>query len=172
MKLKIKKRLKKIRFSIRYFMQRLFSPHHLSEWDFYNLKYTMAEWIYPRLKKFINMERHGYPGIFSEYDENEWDSWETFDIIAGGANHIGGGGEEWERRLQEMLFAFEWLLYFDDYKSDTHRSNFCKRWNIKNPYEKNLENKTIQSNNLDDEMHERAQKGFELFGKHFLNLWN
>jgi len=35
------------------------------------------------------------------------------------------------------------MLHFDEYKDRTQQGNFCKKWNIKNPYEKNLENKTI-----------------------------
>jgi hypothetical protein len=122
--------------------------------------------------------------------------------------HLGGGSEAWEEALNEIIFAFEWMLHFDEYKNRIQKDNFCKKWNIKNPYEKNLENKTIHyvydmqdggscisdESDLDEkepekyrftrrtvgyhnvntviEMQERARKGFELFGKYFMNFWD
>jgi hypothetical protein len=192
---------------IKYSVQRLFRPHHLSNIDLWGFQYTMAKWIYPRLKKFISMERHGYPGIFSEYCENEWANREGYDKAIADGIHLGGGSEAWEQTLNEIIFAFEWMLHFDEYKDRTQQDKFCKKWNIKNPYEKNLENKTIHyvyemqdgtciahEPDLDEkepekyrykrrtvgyhnvnaviEIQERAQKGFELFGKYFMSFWD
>jgi len=56
---------------------------------------------------------------------------------------LGGGSEACEQTLNEIIFAFEWMLHFDEYKDRTQQGNFCEKWNIKNPYEKKLENKTI-----------------------------
>ncbi|MDR2081282.1 MAG: hypothetical protein LBP54_05290 [Campylobacteraceae bacterium] len=110
-----------------------------------------------------------------------------------------------------MLYAFEWKIYYEDYKNIKQRDNFCKKWGMKNPHEKRLENKKVdyvykmidpyfvECISDDSEMdkkepkryqflyrrihyynakydihiiNKRAQKGFELFGKYFLNLWD
>ena len=42
-----------------------------------------------------------------------------------------------------MIFAFEWKLDYENYKDEEQRDKFCKKWNMKNPYEKNIENKSI-----------------------------
>jgi len=195
--------------SIKYTMQRIFRRYHLSDVDVWNLDSTMAKWIYPRLKEYIKMERHGYPSAFSEYDKNYWRSKERYDEAIKNGKQLGGGPEAWEKVLQEMVFAFEWKLHYND--RDTKQiAKFCKKWDIKNPYEKNIENKCVRYEykclepdlatctsdepdldvkepdkyvylhrdvhyynvKHDIEIGERAQKGFELFGKFFLNLWD
>ena len=136
-------RIKDRCYSIKYKVQRIFRPYHISDLDLWNFDNTMAKWIYPRLKLFISQERHGYPGDFSEYNENEWHSKEEYDEAIKTGKRLGGGPEAWEKVLQEMVFAFEWKLNYENYKDEKQRDEFCKKWNIKNPYEKNIENKSI-----------------------------
>jgi hypothetical protein len=196
-------------YSVKYTLQRIFRPTHLSDMELWNLNSTMAQWIYPRLKNFIRGKRNGYPGIFSEYNKNEWTSRERYDEAVREGKHLGGGAEAWDKILQEMLFAFEWLLHYENYDNEKQRGNFCKKWGIRNPHEKRIENKTIDyaykclepglagcisgDPELDKKEPEkylflrrqvhyydvkydvevitqRARKGFELFGKHFLDL--
>ena len=64
-------RIKDRYYSIKYKAQRIFRHYHISDLDLWNFDYTMAKWIYPRLKLFIGKERQGYPGDFSEYNEGE-----------------------------------------------------------------------------------------------------
>jgi hypothetical protein len=136
-------RIKDLCYSIKYKAQRIFRFYHVSDLDLWNFDNTMAKWIYPRLKLFIGKERQGYPGDFSEYNENEWHSKEEYDDAIKNGKHLGGGPEAWEKILQEMVFAFEWKLNYQNYKDEEQRDKFCKKWNIKNPYEKNIENKSI-----------------------------
>jgi hypothetical protein len=200
-------RIRELCYSLKYFMQRFFRPYHLSDIDLWNFDGTMAKWIYPRFKKFIVQKRHGYPGAFSEYHENEWKNKEAYDNAIKNGEILGGGPEAWEKILQEMIFAFEWKLHYQDkFQVD----EFCKKWNVKNPHEKCIENKSIHyeykclepnlafsmsdemdldvkepekyqykrrvvqyyNTKLEREMEERATKGFELFGKYFLSLWD
>ena len=101
-------------------------------------------------------------------------------------------------------------MHFENYNTKSQRDNFCEKWNLKNPFTKNLENKSIRYKykclqpdlafcfsdepDLDKkepekysylnrivsyynvkaniEIQKRAQKGFELFGKFFLNFWD
>jgi len=206
----LKYRVRDSYYDIKYKVQRIFRRNHLSDIDLWGFDSTMAEWIYPRLKAFINKKRHGYPGIFSEFNEHEWENRENYDKAIAAGTHLGGGSEAWEQTLQEILFAFEWKLHFENYSTESHRDSFCTKWNIKNPFTKNLENKSIQYKykclqpdlafcisddpDLDKkdpekysytgrivsyhnvkaniEIQKRAQKGFELFGKFFLNFWD
>jgi hypothetical protein len=204
-------RIRDMYYSIKYMTQRIFRPNHLSDIEWWNLDLTMAKWIYPRLKTFIKKERHGYPGIFSEYNKNEWKSKEQYEKAIKTGELLGGGPEAWDKILQEMIFAFEWEIYYKNSNNEKQRDKFCKQWGIKNPHEKRIENKYIDyiykslepgfagcasdDPELDKKEPEkylflrrcvryydakydieiispRAQKGFELFGKHFSNLWD
>jgi len=42
-----------------------------------------------------------------------------------------------------MIFAFEWKLDYDNYRDKGQIDKFCKKWNMKNPYDKKVENKSI-----------------------------
>jgi hypothetical protein len=204
-------RIRDMYYSIKYMIQWIFRPNHLSDMELWNLDLTMAKWIYPRLKVFVKKKRNGYPGIFSEYNKNEWKSKEEYEEAIKTGKHLGGGTEAWDEILQEMIFAFEWKIYYEDYNNEKQRDKFCKKWGIKNPHEKRLENKRINyvykslepgfagctsdDPELDKKEPEkylflrrhvyyydvkydteiiarRAQKGFELFGKYFSNLWD
>lgn len=57
--------------------------------------------------------------------------------------------EEWEKALDEMIFAFEYLNA-DEFPPDEPAETYQKR---------------------SFEMAEREQRGLELFGKHFRSLW-
>jgi hypothetical protein len=205
------RRIKDMYCSVKYLIQRIFRPNHLSDVDLWNLDSTMAKWIYPRLKAFIERKRYGYASIFSEYNENEWESKEQYDKAIKEGKHLGGGAEAWEKVLQEMIFAFEWKVYYECCEDEKQRDKFCKKWNIKNPHKKKLENKhiyyeykslepefarcTSDDSELDKKepekylflrrcvhyydskydvevIEKRARKGFELFGKYFLDLWD
>ena len=136
-------RIKDKCYSIKYAAQRIFRPYHIADIDLWNFDFTMAKWIYPRLKLFIAQERHGYPSDFSEYNENEWRSREEYDDAIKSGKRLGGGPDAWEKILQEMVFAFEWKLNYQNYKDDEQRDKFCKKWNMNNPYDKKVENKSI-----------------------------
>jgi hypothetical protein len=136
-------RIRDMYYSIKYMIQRIFRPNHLSDIELWDLKLTMAKWIYLRLRAFIKKERYGYPGIFTEYNKNEWKSKEQYEKAIKTGTLLGGGPEAWDKTLQEMLFAFEWEIYYKNYNNEKQRDNFCKRWGIKNPHEKRIENKHI-----------------------------
>jgi hypothetical protein len=207
---------------IQRFPQHIFRPCHLSDRERWSLRLTMAKWICPRLKFFIKRSI-AYPSLFREYLEDEWESKEQYDEAIREGKFEGGGPEAWDKILQEMIFSFEYIIYheyrgFHPFRGDVRNYKQCdkfyKKWGIKNPYEKSLENKSIKyvykdvkyggrrfSNNpeLDKEEPEeyryldrivsynsdamnrpeyvreierRAQKGLELFGKYFCDLYD
>jgi hypothetical protein len=122
--------------------QHVFSKGHISYKDLWSLDFVFAKWMYPRLKRFIASNRHGYPSDFSEYVDHEWKSREEYDkAISDGRIH-GGGMEAWNKILNEMLFWFEWRLNYK-WGSEKEEEAFCKKWGLKNPHAHIAENKQI-----------------------------
>lgn len=197
-------RIKDFMYSVKYFFQKLFRKSHTSDREIWNLHHYMAKSLYPKLKAFKDSKRVGYPGIFSEYHENEWKNREEYDKALAEGKLEGGGPDAWEKVLDEVLFAFDWFLSEEDVNDD-----FYKRWELDNPHEEIEENLNISywyslpgggalstseelsQEELDKrgatfkntrkfyfnvkkhmEYAERAQKGFELFGKHFMSFWD
>jgi hypothetical protein len=130
-------------YDVRYTFQRIFRSNHIADIDLWGMDFCMARWIYPRIKAFIARKRHGYPGCFSEYHANEWKNREEYDNAIRDGKILGGGEEAWNRILQEILFAFEWKLEYDNWKSAECRDAFCEKWGLRNPHEKSLENKRV-----------------------------
>src|SRR6056297_3434778 len=203
---RIPRRIRDFSHEIKWFFQKIFRKHHTSDVELWNLHSRLAKIIYPKLKAFKAMKRMGYPGDFVEYDENAWKSKKEYDKAIANGKLSGGGPEKWEEILDEIIFAFEYLLHDEDEKNI---KNFYSKWNIKDPHEKVEKNLShsywydLQDGGgmmtgeplTDEEMKERgctfrkkdsmyynvkiemeystrAKKGFELFGKYFMSLWD
>ena len=89
--------------------------------DVFGLDYYLAKKIIKPLRAFRNYDRMSHPAEFKS-------------------------SEEWQRALDEMVWAFEYLLSGEGIDDD-------------------FDFKKLQEDS------EREQKGFELFGKYFRNLW-
>jgi hypothetical protein len=89
--------------------------------DVYGLDYYLAKKILPPLKEFRRRlaKGGGYPEEFNSM-------------------------EEWLKTIDEMIWAFDFLLHGEEMTDDIEKDR--KNW-------------------------ERQQKGFELFGKHYNSLW-
>lgn len=192
-------RIKNIFYSIKYFMQMIFRKNHTSDIEIWNLYAYLAPYILKKLQAFKDSERSGYPGTFAEYYEHEWSSKEEYEEAVRKGRILGGGKAVWEHYLDEMIFAFEYIVYYENCRQ---KEKFLEKYKLKDPNEKILKNKresyvyesknggTIISSTpleneklidksvdyfnvtLDREYAERAQKGFELFGKFFTSLWD
>jgi len=161
--------------------QRLFRLNHTSNRDLWNLYNHLGDIILPKLKAFIDIKHVSYPAIYSEYDEHSgYESKEQYDEYIKSGDIVGGGLEAWKTDLNEMLFAFEYIKYSELF--DKRAKAFYKRWNLEDPHEEKEENR-IQSPLSSDrnfyyntklaiEYDKRVEKGFELFGKRFQNLWD
>ncbi|WP_347218482.1 hypothetical protein [Chryseobacterium sp.] len=105
------------------------------ELDLYDLKYVLAEYIYPRLKAFKEkVDRKESPSLPNFKDESlfqgkEWDA----DLVS----------EFWSKKLEEMLFSFEYY-YNSSQKFDDMERELLK---------------------------ENIKKGLETFAKYFDDLW-
>ncbi len=98
---------------------------YVSDSEIWNLDYTIAEWIIPRLKKYKKIT-NGYPPIDRKvYSETK----ELEDITF----------EDWQNILDEMILAFELSLTdpFDEIEklgfniSDDKFDKFCEERNNK-----------------------------------------
>jgi len=105
-------------FLLRMFFQKVFRKNHISDDQLWNLQYPLSKYVYKHLKAFNESERHGYPGCFSEYRENEWKSKEEYDVKIESGEMYGGGNEAWEKILDHVLMALEYLNNEGDSKKE------------------------------------------------------
>jgi hypothetical protein len=190
---------------IKWSFQRLFRKHGCADIDLWSLDYHLAKIILPKLMAFRAQELQGHPISFSDWSEDEMGmTKEEYDKAKEKGDFIGGGQEAWMKTIDEMIFAFEYLLNADSF--DKKQEKFYKKYGYKDPYRKTDDNLTWGYNYKTKEGHScfagesdleekkgyiligkhkiyhdmdvlkevgiRAIKGFELFGKYFMNLWD
>lgn len=194
--------LRKIKWSF----QRLIRKHGCSNSDLWGLDYHLAKIILPKLIAFRSQELHGHPMDFSDWEEDGGlgITKEEYDEATKRGEFVGGGHEAWLKTIDEMIFAFEYLLYSDGF--DKKQKKFYEKYGYKDPYRETDDNLTwgysyrtkngnyctSSESDLDEkneytvigkyksyhdmdllrEVAIRARKGFELFGKYFMNLWD
>jgi len=141
---RIKYRIENFFYGIKYSFQKLIRPYHASDLELWNLDGLMAKMLYPKILAYKKMNRHGYPGDFSEYHKNEWKSKDEYDNAVKEGKIKGGGPEAWEKVLDEIIFAFEWHLHFkDSIGTDKQAIKFFEKYGYKNPYAETEENKSV-----------------------------
>lgn len=191
---------------IKWSLQRLFRRHGCADIDLWGLDYHLAKIILPKLIAFRSQELHGHPMDFSDWSDEDGMGMtkEEYDEATKRGDFVGGGQEAWIKTLDEMIFAFEYLLYADGF--DKKQKKFYEKYGYKDPYRETDDNLTwgynyktkdgnhCSSNESDleeksgytiigkhksyhdmdllREVSMRAKKGFELFGKYFMNLWD
>ena len=106
-------------YEIKMCLQRIFRPSHISDNMIWNAYHYMAKDILKMLYMFKKHERHGYPGYFAEYHENEWKSKKEYDDKIESGEMEGGGFEAWERTLDHIIMAFEYIVYEGHHKKET-----------------------------------------------------
>lgn len=116
---------------MKYFLQRSFRKSHCSDPDLWGLYYRIAEIVLPKLKEFAKQDFSGIPFQYcSAEDLHMTDEDYQKEIEAG--NIFGRGEEKRKEHLQEIIFAFDYILYSDEWGKK--RDNFYKRWNIEDPH--------------------------------------
>jgi hypothetical protein len=125
--------------NIKWFIQKVFRKSHISDIELWNLDYTLAKIIIPKLIEFKNMKRKGFPTTFSKYSSDYGIS-----ILEYKNSFIGGEMQKWNEYVDEMIFAFECLLYLDDRneKGDVSKKHiiFCKKYGYNSPYRETEDN--------------------------------
>lgn len=135
--------------------------------DTYNLNSTLSPVIAAGLKKFLEViqERDGgVPGKFIQENLLKTETDEEMEIAFGA----------WTDVIREMIFAFDSEEpsfdgeFFEgpDHGKEGSVKN-CKIWDMR-PRDQEAWDKYMKDSR---EYEERVQKGYELFGKYFDNLW-
>lgn len=167
----MKRRLIDWFYEVKYFFQRIFRSNHASDRDIFELFPRLAEIILPKLKTF-RKKTYAHPGDFVD-DENYKGS-------------VGGGQEKWNEYLDEMIFAFEFILA-DNFMNDKQLERFKKKygdWELKKPENLRMPNLGVTKeyyigmvkeyyfdSKMYEAMHERCNNGLKLFGEYFRALW-
>ncbi len=170
--------------AIKWVIQRIFRKSHASDCDIWNLSHHMARSILPKLIAFKKSSRMGYPSTFSDWDEENPYSLgmdkKEYDAAVKKGDMKGGGEKAWEKVIDEIIFAFEYQLYHDEY-GKKQEAMFAK-YDILDPHRKTDDNlswgynyKTDKGESMfcSEEDHIRIQgvdkekyKGYVLIGKH------
>ncbi len=170
-------RIRSVMFEVKSILQKIFRRNHLSDKEVWNTGSYMIANIHRRLVAFIKTERMGFPSAYADYEENLGWTRDEYDKAKANGNVIGGGKEQWEKDLNEMLFACE----FEMNESKRNEELFYKKWKIESPFAKTKENLCESFMGSSDFYYNptlyryynyRAQKGFELLGKNISNLWD
>ena len=165
-------RTKQMLYNIKWFFQKIFRKNHISDIEIWDCYQHLAKFILPRIKALRTQDFLCYPNDVNSIscsrtvakDDDEYDQQQIAD---------------WKKNLDEMIFAFEYALYGD--ASDKDQRDFYLKNFSEDPYEKF--NRDFEAGTLDfkndnvnyeivNQAHQRALKGFELFGKYFLYLWD
>ena len=129
-------------FGLRMNCQKIFRKNHMSDNQLWDLQYPLSKYVYKYLKAFKDQERNGYPGVFSEYNENEWQSKEEYDQAILDGKMFGGGGDAWEKVLNHILMSLEYIVLEGNSKKESEW--FIKYFGM-DPYKENEEvNKYIK----------------------------
>jgi len=191
---------------IKWSFQRLYRKHGCGDVDLWGLDTHLGKIILPKLIAFRSQDLHGHPIDFSDWSEEDGIGMtkEEYDEAKARGDFVGGGHEKWLKTIDEMIFAFEYLLYADGF--DKKQKEFYEKYGYKDPYRKTDDNLTwgysyttekgyrcsSSDPNLEEEKgytmigkyksyHDmdllrevalRTRKGFELFGKYYMNLWD
>lgn len=160
------------------FIHPRFTYVKIDRWDTWSMDDTLAPIILPMLKQ-IKETKHGAPFVddedvpeylrshMAQPKENEWDTDSLWFM-------------RWDWVLDEMIFAFEHLI--DDSWEEKFRSGEHDMKSVPFEWDENgkptlysFEKGPNHTFELDYEgmkvVEDRMQKGFELFGKYYRNLW-
>lgn len=125
----------------------------IDRWDTWAMDSTLALIVVPMLKQ-LKETKHGVPGSFVHNDD-------------GTDNPIEEAEKKWNEVLDKMIFAFESL------NSDWEEQFYSGKFDLtKRPGQEGW----LGTHKTDIEgikaYEARMDEGFELFGKHYRNLWD
>lgn len=136
--------------SVKYFFQKMFRSHHTADYELWGLGDHLAKIILPKLIAFRNMNLHGHPIDFSEWEEEHGDyggigiTKVDYDKAIESGDMVGGGLDKWLETLDEMIFSLEYMLYHDGYDNkgqpSRKRRMFYKKHGLLDPYRETDDN--------------------------------
>ena len=142
-------------YDVKHAFQKVFRGY--SNPEVWGASHTIAKKALPLLIH-LRKNLHGHP--VTMYDNPE-DSYKNDDEACNAAH------KKWEETLDEMIFAMKYMIWDNDCNE-----KYVKDLGVMS--HKNIDYKSLDKTWMDLEKvaAERAQKGFELFGKHFFSLWD
>jgi len=123
--------------------QRIIRKHHTADIDLWNLDLYISKIFLPKLEAFRNQQLHVSP---------------TADM------------ETWLNILDEIIYSFRWNIYTSFESNPKKELNFYLKYFVEE--DPNLKFNHEINSTLAIKANNRAQKGFELFGKYFDCLWD
>lgn len=154
--------------------------------DIYSFDHTLAYIILPGLL-MIKESKVGVPSQFATVGGEEYDQQLSFDFYKETANEMFEVGcKRWEEVLDKMIWSFQQIVednYNDKYhygepdygfeESDEQAVNPLTNKNEKlyTMIDKNPDEHWFDLEGLTEHQN-RIQEGLELFGKHYLSLWD
>ena len=142
---------------------------HEESWDFYS---HCATWSLPRLKQLRN-NLNGHPAfLLQEADELNSTRQEYFPFIKD-VSVNKDAHKKWEEILDKIIWSME---NHDKEPDPIYPPNYSHKQMITNLSDagttyKNLDNRPIDFTPQYNH-YKRTQEGFDLFGKHFRDLWD
>ena len=101
-------------FAIRMFLQKVFRKNHLCDLHIWETSSYMARECLKRLRAFKEFERQGYPSDFCASHIDYSCSPEDYQRYIEEGTIIGGGPEKWERTIDHIIMALEYVAYAGD----------------------------------------------------------
>lgn len=158
----------------------------VDKFDTYSLDHTLALIILPALIQ-LKQTMHGVPTDFSEVGGEDYHDQTSFDFYKEDQQEMFEKRcQAWNETLDKMIWSFQQIA-LEDYDDLYHHGNPEYDWvktdkQYLNPITGKMED-TFQMVDKNPEEHwydhvghklheERIQKGLELFGKYFRNLWD
>lgn len=142
---------------------------HIDEWDTWSMDDTLAPIILPMLKQ-LKEAKHGAPYVDPEDcpDELTPEPNEGHDVDS---THF----ERWDWAIDQMIFAFDSKVN-DDWEDRFQSGEFDLEWKRRDDGMSEMIEGPNHTFKIDMDARNayanRIQKGFELFGKYFQNLWD
>ena len=151
---------------------------HIDDYDVWSMDGTLALIILPMLKS-LREAKPGAPGDMLGFQQTSNRGQGSFDFYADGDDAAWAAGQtEWDKILDEIIWSFEqlqpdcdwedqyWITHpildLKDHLEDGGKTCIPVRWKVEGECDWAGRSK-----------HEdRIQRGLELFGRHYMNLWS
>jgi hypothetical protein len=146
-------------------VQRIVRKHRCADVDIWDMDNHISKILLPKLEAFRNQKHHSYP---SAYNSAAHCFLEEKTAKQDEPDKTDEGLEAWLNILDEIIYAFQWNVYAS-LGSDVKKKNAFYLRYFKHDITTldDADNTRLKHNAAD-----RAQKGFELFGKYFTSLWD
>lgn len=134
---------------IKWAFQRTFRSNHASDRDIWGLADHLTPILLGKLKAFRASPLHGYPAAFCDWDPEDESGHghvgmtkEDYDKAKAEGHYVGGGFDAWLEALDKMVFAFDFLCYYEDF-NEKRRDAMLARHGLEYPHKKIPENRKV-----------------------------